>query len=115
MRLDIVTRHYGVGGAAVHKTVNILGTEYRIEVHKASEDELMKKHNWAGYCSGDAHLIVLADFDDKESFSFVSEQAKDIYAKRTLRHEIIHALDWIALQLPKISKACEEVGALWDC
>ena len=28
------------------KTVNILGTEYRIEVHKRSEDELMKnKYN----------------------------------------------------------------------
>lgn len=123
----------------MHKTINILGTEYRIEVHKVSEDESLKKHNWAGYCSGDAHLIVLADFDDAESFSFVSEQAKDIYAKRTLRHEMIHAflnesglmdnalmvneswagneemVDWIALQLPKISKACEEVGALWDC
>ena len=23
-------------------------------------------------------------------------------------------VDWIALQMPKIVKACEEVGALWD-
>lgn len=92
-----------------------------------------------GYCDGELKLIVLADLDDKERFCFDSELQKDISAKETLRHEIVHAffnesglcgnslqysgawsqneelVDWIALQFPKLLKAFEEVGALWDC
>lgn len=129
--------HYGAGGEAVRKTVNILGTEYKIEIHKKQDDKLLEERSWVGYCSSDLHLIVIADFDDTDSFYFASETEKDICAKRTLRHELVHAflnesglidntfydgswatneemVDWIALQMPKIVKACEEVGALWD-
>lgn len=129
--------HYGAGGEAVRKTINILGTEYGIEIRKKQEDKFLKERGWVGYCSSDLRLIVIADFDDTDSFYFVSEAEKDICAKRTLRHEIVHAflnesglidnafydgswatneemVDWIALQMPKIVKACEEVGALWD-
>lgn len=128
---------YGAGGEAVRKTINVLGTEYRIEIRKIQDDELLKKNNWAGYCSSMSRLIVIADFDDTAEFSFATEEAKDVYTKRTIRHEITHAflnesglmdnamyegswatneemVDWIALQLPKICKVCEEVGALWD-
>ena len=50
------------------RTVNILGTEYRIEVHKRSEDEYMRKNGADGYCSDDAKLIVIADTSENESF-----------------------------------------------
>lgn len=112
------------------KTVNILGTEYRIEVHKRSEDECMRKNGADGYCSDDGKLIVIADTSEKESFPDMTD------IKRLLRHEIKHAfwdesglqhcssvpmgawarheemVDWIAIQFPKIMKAFQEVGAL---
>lgn len=118
------------------KTVNILGTAYRIEIHKFSEDKELIENSWSGYCGDETPVIVLADFDDSEYFKFIDETDKDNYAKRCLRHEIIHAflnesglkdsaqrnriawsrneemVDWIAIQSPKILKAYVEVGAL---
>lgn len=117
-------------------TVNVLGTEYRIEIHKWDDDKSMKENSWAGYCSSDIPLIVIADMDDKEHFDFHNETDKDNYTKSCLRHEIIHAflnesglkdnsnpfnrpwskneemVDWIAIQFPKMMKAFEEVGCL---
>ena len=118
------------------KTVNILGTEYRIEIHKKSEDEFMKKANSDAYCAEYGKFIVIADVTEKEYFpdSTVEEQSE--FRKELLRHEIIHAflnesglsasasipagawakheemVDWIAIQFPKIMKAFQEVGAL---
>ena len=117
------------------KTVNILGTEYRIEIHSVKEDEMLSKNNWAGYCCGNIPLIVIADLDDSELFWFNSEEDKDNYFKASLRHEIIHAflnesglqdnfehadkmgheetmVDWIALQFPKILKVYKELGCI---
>ena len=118
------------------KTVNILGTEYRIEVHKRSEDECMRKNGADGYCSDDGKLIVIADTSEKESFPDMTDIEQSAYRKRLLRHEITHAfldesgllhcssvpmgawarheemVDWIAIQFPKIMKAFQEVGAL---
>ena len=81
------------------KTVNILGTEYRIEVHKRSEDECMRKNGADGYCSDDGKLIVIADTSEKESFPDMTDIEQSAYRKRLLRHEIIHAFFgriWIA-------------------
>lgn len=115
--------------------VNILGTEYKIEVHKISEDDLLKKNNWAGYCYEELKRIVVADMTEKEYFD-MSQKEQDVYRKRTLRHEIIHAflnesglsdnsnvpgggwakneemVDWIALQFPKILKVFIELDVL---
>jgi hypothetical protein len=115
-------------------TVNILGTEYTIEIHKWDEDETLKTHSWAGYCCSDLPLIVIADMDNDIHFDFSSELERDNYAKSSLRHEIIHAflnesglkdnstlvnepwsrneemVDWMAIQFPKIVKAFKEVG-----
>ena len=121
----------------MQKIIDVLGTEYKFDIRKIQDDDLLKKHNWAGYCSAEGRAIIIADFDDEENWEFRTEEEKDIYSKRTIRHEIIHAflnesglidnatyegswsaneemVDWIALQLPKICKVCEEVGALWD-
>lgn len=116
--------------------VNVLGTEYKIEIHKISEDEFMKKHNLEGWCGESTKLIVIADFDEEEYFSGMTEEEKELGRKSVLRHELIHAflnesglsasssiptcgwakheemVDWIAIQFPKMLKAFKEVGCL---
>lgn len=118
------------------KKVNILGTEYVIETHKVSEDDVLKNNQWSGYCCGDEPLIVIADCDDKEYFEDYTEKEKKQFISKTLRHEIIHAffnesglqssanscdkswarneemVDWFAIQAPKIFKAFKEADCL---
>lgn len=116
--------------------VNILGTEYRIEEHKVSEDEYLKENRLSGYCGEESKLIVVADMSEKEFFANMDEKEQEIYRKKTLRHEIIHAfmnesglsdsanhfdgawskneemIDWFAIQSPKIYKVFMEVGSI---
>jgi len=116
------------------KTVNILGADYRIEIHKMDEDDNLGKQNADGYCDACARRIVVADFEEKKHFSWENEEDKDRYAKRVLRHEIIHSffnesglsgnslvfesawpkneemIDWLAIQLPKIQTVFKELG-----
>lgn len=106
--------------------ISVLGTEYRIETHKVSEDEWLEKKHLAGYCGEESKLIVVADMSEKEYFDGMDEKEQEIYRKKTLRHEIIHAflnesglsdsasvpggawakheemIDWFAIQSPKI-------------
>lgn len=115
---------------------NILGTEYKIEIHKVSENDYLREHRLAGYCAEEGKLIVVADMSEKEYFPNMDEQEQEIYRKKTLRHEIIHAflnesglsdssstpdggwarheemIDWFAIQSPKIFQAFKEVGCL---
>ena len=116
--------------------VNILGTEYKIEMHKISEDKEMKENNWSGYCNEFAKTIIYADTSEEEYFPYMGDEEKKIYIKSTLRHEIIHAflnesglsdsanrysqswarneemVDWIAIQSPKINKVFQELELL---
>lgn len=109
--------------------INVLGTGYKIEVHKVSEDETMKSRRLAGYCGEESKLIVIADMSEEEFFPDMNKEEREIYRKKVLRHEIIHAflnesglsdssnsaiggwakneemVDWIALQFPKLMKA----------
>lgn len=118
------------------RKANILGTEYRIETHKVSEDEYLEKNRLAGYCGEDSKLIVIADMSEEKYFSDMNEKEKEPYRKRTLRHEIMHAflnesglsdnsnrfdsawakneemVDWFAIQSPKIFKVFVELGIL---
>lgn len=118
------------------KVVNVLGTEYRIEEHKVSEDEYLKENRLSGYCGEESKLIVIADMSEKEFFANMDEKEQEIYRKKTLRHEIIHAfmnesglsdsanhfngawskneemIDWFAIQSPKIFKTFAEVGVI---
>lgn len=106
--------------------VNILGTEYTIETHKVSEDSYLEKNKLAGYCGEESKLIVIADMSEGKYFSGMDEKEQEVYRKRTLRHEIMHAflnesglsdssnqyggarakneemVDWFAIQSPKI-------------
>lgn len=118
------------------KSVNVLGTEYKIEIHKVSEDEFMRKNHFAGYCCEELKLIVIADMSEKEFFGDMGEKEKKTYYKRVLRHELIHAflnesglsdntsgvdrawakheemIDWIAIQFPKMLLVFKEAGCL---
>lgn len=116
--------------------VNVLGTEYRIETHKVSEDPTLEKNRFAGYCSHEAALIVVADVTEEKYFPDMTDAEREIYRKKTLRHELTHAflfesglggntlvpedgwasceelVDWIALQSPKMLSAFEKAGCL---
>lgn len=117
-------------------SVNILGTKYSIEIHKISEDTQLEENSWAGYCDEDAKRIVLADLDEEKYFAFQTEKDKNTYAKKTLRHEILHAflnesglsdsslkynagwakneemVDWFAIQYPKIASIYKELNII---
>ena len=106
--------------------VNVLGTEYTIEIKKYAEDEAFERRSIDGYC--DMSTYKGWEHETKETIS-ASE-------KKTLRHEIVHAffdesglgsntfsvdgpwatneemVDWIAVQGPKIYKAWQEAGAV---
>lgn len=116
--------------------IDILGTEYRIETHKVSEDSFMEKKGLAGYCGEEDKLIVVADMSEEKYFVGMDEKAQETYRKKTLRHEIIHAflnesglsdssnrfdgawakneemVDWFAIQAPKIFSAFKKMNIL---
>lgn len=111
--------------------VDILGTRYRIEVRKISEDAYMKENHFDGYCSEYEKLIVVADVNEKQFFNCATDFEKENITKCILRHELVHAflnesglsassyqygdawakneemVDWMAIQIPKIVKAYE--------
>lgn len=111
------------------KTINILGTEYRIEYHDKEKDPLLEK--CFGYMDETDGLIVVSNKpDDCEILNVENMQ------KKILRHEIIHCflfesglgrntyaldgawaeneemVDWIAIQFPKILKVYEQLEIL---
>lgn len=116
--------------------IDILGTEYRIEIHKVSEDSYMEKKGLAGYCEEENKLIVVADMSEEKYFVGMDEKAQKIYRKKTLRHEIMHAflnesglsdssnrfdgawakneetVDWLAIQAPKIFSTFKKMNIL---
>ena len=116
--------------------IDILGTEYRIETHKVSEDSFMEEKSLAGYCGEENKLIVVADMSEEKYFAGMDEKEQETYRKKTLRHEIIHAflnesglsdssnqfdgawakneemVDWFAIQAPKIFSAFKKMNIL---
>lgn len=116
--------------------IDILGAEYRIEIHKVSEDSYMEKKGLAGYCEEENKLIVVADMSEEKYFAGMDEKAQETYRKKTLRHEIMHAflnesglsdssnrfdgawakneemVDWFAIQAPKIYKTFQKLNII---
>lgn len=118
--------------------VNILGTDYAIEVVK--EDVGFKNHPTAnGFAEYIRKRIVLKDKTDYRYYKENPTEMENLYIwmQKTLRHEIVHAflsesglnentksntvegwarneemVDWFALQGPKIFKAWTDAGAL---
>lgn len=112
------------------KTVNILGTTYKIEYVKAVDDKNIGEGGDA-YCDWTTKRIVLQDPKDADG----NLGNMSAYWKKTLRHEIIHAfmfesglaqnslsvgawaqneemIDWFAFNGPKIYVVWEKVGCV---
>ena len=116
--------------------IQILGTEWTVEIRKSGDDPKLSKNDWCGYCSGAEKLIVVCDMETCRGWEDDSTAAKLEEQRRCLRHEIVHAflyesglgadalsppgawayneemVDWFARQGPKIHKAWKEVDAL---
>lgn len=109
------------------KRVNILGTTYTIEYKAREKDILLETYD--GYCDKTTHkIVVLLQPNDSDL------ECWEEYSKKTLRHEIIHAfmfesglaenwehksfgqdetaVDWFAIQSPKIYKVFEELECI---
>lgn len=113
----------------VPKTINILGTEYKI---KFSSKETDPKMNGAdGYFEEVSKEIYLNSsiFTDNDPLNIRGFKTK--YWKKVLRHELIHAficesgldsdsnwarneemVDWFARQFPKMTDCFKEAGIL---
>ncbi len=108
--------------------VDVLGTEYTVDVLSKSQDHFLERCD--GYCDKTTKRIVVASKDDSNELGDY-----DVYLKSVLRHELIHAflfesglhesfkhadqfghdetmIDWVATQFPKLLKAFETVGCL---
>lgn len=114
----------------MNNKVNILGTEYKIELRTEKQDCKLEKID--GYCDYSIKTIVAKKYETKE---WDDLQDLDFTYRRKLRHEIIHAFiyesglwcnsygvsswaeneemtDWIAIQFPKIYKVFKELNIL---
>ena len=120
----------------MEKKVNILGTEYTIQIKKYDEDEDFEKRGLCGYCNAYKKIIVIGDLSTFKGWENEEKEIIERYQKETARHEITHAffnesglqdsaltfegawakneemVDWFAIQSPKIFKAFKEVGCL---
>ena len=110
------------------KKINILGEQWTIEYKCKAEDKYL--NDCDGYCDKTTRTIVI---DDEEEGSELGRF--DLYQKKVLRHELIHAflfesglgenhqhanefghdetmIDWVAIQFPKLIKAFDECECL---
>lgn len=110
-------------------SVSVLGEIYTIRQSTPEEDPHLKECD--GYCDKTTRGIVIVDIDKTDC----NLHNKNLYIKKVLRHEIIHAflfesglheninpdnvhchdeqmVDWFAIQGPKIFKAWQEVGCI---
>lgn len=109
--------------------VDVLGTRYKIEIHKISEDSYLEENKFDGYCSEYQKLIVIADVNEEKYFACSNQTERKTIENRILRHGIVHAflnesrlsdcamqysqawakneemVDWMAVQIPKIIEA----------
>ena len=107
------------------RTINVLGTEIRVQFREEKQDESMRECD--GYFDASESLIVVK-IHEKNTMSLGNLEN---YQKKVLRHEIVHAflyesgmahcstnaenwatneemVDWFAIQAPKIFKVFRE-------
>lgn len=111
--------------------INVLGTTYTILIKSVEEDERLKdSYGLTDYCTKE---IIIADDVNKETDN--SCRNLEVFKKKVIRHEIIHAflcesglrecsgntmswaeneemIDWFANQSPKIYKVYKELDIL---
>ena len=109
--------------------INILGTEWEIEIHSADEDKNLRDGD--AYADWTERKIVIQN-PGEMSFSIA---LPDVYIKNVLRHEIIHAylyesglsgntfsvnswadneemVDWFARMVPKMVKTFKDAECM---
>ncbi len=107
--------------------IDVLGTEYTVEIKSREEDEFLQKCD--GYCDKTSKkIVVMSESKDSELDNF------EEYQKKVKRHEIIHAflfesglqenfkhdewghdetmIDWVAIQFHKLMKAFKDADCL---
>lgn len=107
--------------------INVLGTDYEIEYREQHEDKVLKSAD--GYCDTSIKKIVVDTMKSTESEDDAKKDLKS-HGKKVLRHELVHAflsesglnecswgnneeaVDWIAVQFPKMLKAFRDAGGL---
>lgn len=116
-----------------NRTVNILGTEYKIIMCNEEEHELLNGKFRDGCTDNTTKEILVC-----EKKSDCELQDYEYWEKTVLRHELMHAflfesgldsssygcsgawacneemVDWFAIQSPKIFKVFQELGVLED-
>lgn len=116
--------------------IDILGTDYEVAYKEYGEEPLFAKQSIDGYCDDVEKVLCIGRLHTFPGFEEEEEAYCKRIEKRTLRHEIVHAfldesglkesamktdvswarneemVDWVALQLPKIARACEAAGAM---
>lgn len=114
----------------------ILGTAYKVEKKKYSEEPYFEENNVCGYCDAIEKSIVYIDMQTWPGWEKEPEKKCIAAEKETLRHEVIHAflnesglcensgiigigwakneemVDWIALQFPKILAVYRQLDAV---
>lgn len=107
--------------------VNILGTDYTVEKKTSSQDACLLECD--GYCDKTSKRIVVAEKEEGCNLDFF-----DVYQKKVLRHEIVHAffyesglaenwehkaigqeetvVDWFAIQGVKIYDAWKQADCI---
>lgn len=104
------------------QTVNILGTEYTIEI-----DDTLEKSNMDGLCKEYDKQILIRNIGSMLCDDDSTETKKKRF-NEVLRHEIVHAffneagleeycnneqlVDWVAVQFPKMQKIFQELDIL---
>ena len=116
--------------------VNILGSEYSIEVQDYDAYPAFKERSCDGFCLEETRQIILCDMRTWPGREKESEVYVDHSMCHTLRHEIVHAffyesglsdssakydggwakfeemIDWLAIQGPKLYAAWKAAEAL---
>lgn len=120
----------------MERTLDILGTPYKICVKKYDEDEAFENSSIDGYCDSYTKQIVVCDMTTYKGLENEPKDTCEQHQKQTVRHEIVHAffsesgltessnsidgpwakneemVDWIAWQGEKIYKAWQDAGCL---
>lgn len=102
--------------------VNVLGTEYDMQVKGKAEDDTLMRAD--GYCQNYSKKIVIKRTEDMLDGD-ASIDAKKSRNEHVKRHELVHAflfesglddrsddeelVDWIAIQVPKLVRAFKDV------
>lgn len=120
----------------MERTLDILGTPYKICVKKYDEEKAFENRSIDGYCDSYTKQIVVCEMTTYKGWENEPKDTCKQCQKQTVRHEIVHAflsesgltasanavdgswarneemVDWIAWQGEKIYKAWKEADAL---